>query len=144
MRLHSMHIHILFPAFLGLALLAAATPATVYIIRHGEKPQNKHDHGLNLDGIKRSLCLREIFGDLSDYHIGHIMAPAVKRSKSSKCFHIFRVFCTIPPNSLSIYAFSIPSTESTIGNAMQLLRTSIQLSHSTTNISNPSLNFIPL
>ncbi|KAJ5477107.1 hypothetical protein N7539_007251 [Penicillium diatomitis] len=74
-------INTLLPA-LGLAVLISGHPATVYIIRHGEKPHNKNDHGLNLDGIKRSLCLPGIFGNSSEYNIGHIMAPTVRESMS--------------------------------------------------------------
>ena len=53
----------------------------MYMIRHAEKPPNSDDHGLTLDGIKRSLCLRDVFGERSDYNIGHIMAPTVKWSE---------------------------------------------------------------
>ena len=54
----------------------------MYMIRHAEKPPNSDDHGLTLDGIKRSLCLRDVFGEHSDYNIEHIMAPTVKWSES--------------------------------------------------------------
>lgn len=54
----------------------------MYMIRHAEKPPNSDDHGLTLDGIKRSLCLRDVFGEHSDYNIGHIMAPTVKWGES--------------------------------------------------------------
>jgi hypothetical protein len=68
--------------FFGLAVVSARSPPKVYIIRHGEKPPNRDDHGLTLDGIKRSQCLRDIFGKQSGYDIGHIMAPTVKWSES--------------------------------------------------------------
>ncbi|GLI72182.1 hypothetical protein PoHVEF18_000352 [Penicillium ochrochloron] len=64
--------------FFGLAAVSARNPPKVYMIRHGEKPPNRDDHGLTLDGIKRAQCLRDIFGQNSDYNIGHIMAPTVK------------------------------------------------------------------
>ncbi|OOQ82382.1 phosphoglycerate mutase family protein [Penicillium brasilianum] len=61
-----------------LAAVSARSPPKVFMIRHGEKPPNRDDHGLTLDGIKRSQCLRDIFGRDSGYDIGHIMAPTVK------------------------------------------------------------------
>ncbi|OGE57761.1 hypothetical protein PENARI_c001G03098 [Penicillium arizonense] len=63
---------------LVLGIVSAQNP-TVYIIRHGEKPANKDDHGLILDGIKRAQCLRSVFGEGSGYNIGHIMAPHRKK-----------------------------------------------------------------
>ncbi|KAJ5157396.1 uncharacterized protein N7482_008496 [Penicillium canariense] len=63
---------------LFLAAVSASSPPKVFIIRHGEKPANPDDHGLTWDGIKRSQCLREVFGEHSGYDIGHIMAPTVK------------------------------------------------------------------
>lgn len=48
------------------------------MIRHGEKPQNPNDHGLTPDGVKRAQCLRRVFGQGSEYGIGHIMAPRVE------------------------------------------------------------------
>jgi hypothetical protein len=68
-----------------LGVVAAQHP-TIYIIRHGEKPANKNDHGLTLDGIKRAQCLRNVFGEGSGYNIGHIMAPRVKKSMSRAFF----------------------------------------------------------
>lgn len=50
------------------------------MIRHGEKPQNPDEHGLSSDGVKRAQCLRHVFGQGSEYDIGHIMAPHVKKS----------------------------------------------------------------
>ena len=51
------------------------------MIRHGEKPSDPKDHGLAADGIKRAQCLRHIFGQESEYNIGYIMAPHVKKSR---------------------------------------------------------------
>lgn len=65
-----------------LVAVSARNPPKVFIIRHGEKPPNPDDHGLTLDGIKRSQCLRDVFGKDSSYDIGHIMAPTVKWSES--------------------------------------------------------------
>ncbi|KAJ5185112.1 Surfeit locus 6 [Penicillium cf. griseofulvum] len=50
------------------------------MIRHGEKPRNPDEHGLSSDGVKRAQCLRHIFGQGSEYDIGHIMAPRVKKN----------------------------------------------------------------
>lgn len=69
-----------------LAAVSARSPPKVFMIRHGEKPPNRDDHGLTLDGIKRSQCLRDIFGRDSGYDIGHIMAPTVKWSESRNIY----------------------------------------------------------
>ncbi|KAJ5223952.1 phosphoglycerate mutase family protein [Penicillium chermesinum] len=57
-------------------LLAAATLAiadpTVYLIRHGEKPDD--GNGLSAQGEQRAQCLSNVFGSSSGYDIGHIMA----------------------------------------------------------------------
>lgn len=59
--------------FAGLSILSlASAQATVYLIRHGEKP-DKGD-GLNADGEQRAQCLVNVFGSSSGYSIGHIMA----------------------------------------------------------------------
>ncbi|KAH6885932.1 hypothetical protein B0T10DRAFT_563913 [Thelonectria olida] len=57
--------------------LAAAKP-TVYLIRHGEKPDD--GNGLSVQGEMRAECLRNVFGSSSKYNIGHIMAQAYKSS----------------------------------------------------------------
>lgn len=56
---------------LGLAAFAAARP-TVYLIRHGEKPDRGNE--LSAQGQQRAQCLRSVFGPGSGYNIGHIMA----------------------------------------------------------------------
>ncbi|KKA29066.1 hypothetical protein TD95_005257 [Thielaviopsis punctulata] len=63
---------------------------TVYLIRHGEKP--KKGNGLSAVGVQRAQCLRTIFGDHSDYHIGHIMAQKPKSNGKQK-----RPFDTVKP-----------------------------------------------
>ncbi|CAK97483.1 SURF6-domain-containing protein [Aspergillus niger ATCC 13496] len=55
------------------------SPPTVYLIRHGEKPPDPEDSGLNADGFKRAECLREVFGVGSPYDIGHVMAPKINK-----------------------------------------------------------------
>lgn len=57
------------------ATLATAKP-TVYLIRHGEKPDD--GNGLSAQGVQRSQCLRSVFGSSSEYNIGHIMAQTPK------------------------------------------------------------------
>lgn len=59
---------------LSLALFTslASAKATVYFIRHGEKPDS--GDGLSAQGQQRAQCLRDVFGASSSYNIGHIMA----------------------------------------------------------------------
>jgi hypothetical protein len=66
------------PALLSaLAFLTVATAKpTVYLIRHGEKPES--GNGLNAAGQKRAQCLRSVFGASSKYQIGHVMAQTPK------------------------------------------------------------------
>ncbi|KAJ6111437.1 hypothetical protein N7523_007498 [Penicillium sp. IBT 18751x] len=63
--------------FALLATLAVADP-TVYLIRHGEKPDS--GDGLNAQGLERAQCLRNVFGASSSYNIGHIMAQTPSSS----------------------------------------------------------------
>ncbi|KAJ5216742.1 uncharacterized protein N7469_011607 [Penicillium citrinum] len=65
----------LLSAFFAAASLATASP-TVYLIRHGEKPDD--GNGLNAQGLQRAQCLRSVFGSSSQYNIGHIMAQTPK------------------------------------------------------------------
>lgn len=53
-------------------LTLASAQATVYLIRHGEKPDS--GDSLNAQGEQRAQCLRTVFGTNSSYDIGHIMA----------------------------------------------------------------------
>ncbi|KAJ5294779.1 hypothetical protein N7508_009600 [Penicillium antarcticum] len=87
-----MLLHWVFTALCLVPGIASAQNPTVYIIRHGEKPKNKDDHGLTLDGIKRAQCLRSVFGEGSGYNIGHIMAPHVKDDGAHR-----RAFLTVLP-----------------------------------------------
>ncbi|KAJ6153632.1 hypothetical protein N7470_006591 [Penicillium chermesinum] len=59
---------------LPLALLAALAVAdpTVYLIRHGEKPDS--GNGLSSQGEERAQCLVNVFGASSSYDIGYILA----------------------------------------------------------------------
>lgn len=61
------------------ASAAAASGPTVYLIRHGEKPDS--GNGLSAQGLQRAQCLRTVFGASSSYNIGHIMAQQPKSSK---------------------------------------------------------------
>ncbi|RAK88134.1 60S ribosome biogenesis protein Rrp14 [Aspergillus costaricaensis CBS 115574] len=76
---------LLSPLCLSTILYASPTstpnpnPPTVYLIRHGEKPPDPGDSGLNADGFKRAECLREVFGVGSPYEIGHVMAPKINK-----------------------------------------------------------------
>lgn len=71
-----MHFQNLALCLAGLSL-ALAEP-TVYLIRHGEKPDD--GNGLNAAGEQRAQCLRNVFGATSQYNIGHIMAMTPKSS----------------------------------------------------------------
>ena len=62
---------------LALCSFAFAKP-TVYMIRHGEKPDK--GNGLSQEGEQRAECLRTVFGPGSGYDIGHIMAQKPKSS----------------------------------------------------------------
>ena len=67
-------------AFLALNLLPLALgQATVYLIRHGEKPSS--GNGLTAQGEQRAQCLTGVFGPDSDYDIGHIMAETPQSGK---------------------------------------------------------------
>lgn len=60
------------PLAIFLFVAFASAKATVYFIRHGEKPND--GDGLSTAGEKRAQCLRTVFGASSGYNIGHIMA----------------------------------------------------------------------
>lgn len=59
-------------------LLNALATTTVYLIRHGEKPET--GNGLNAQGVRRAQCLQNVFGNTSSYAISHIMAQTPKLS----------------------------------------------------------------
>ncbi|KAJ5973788.1 hypothetical protein N7481_010998 [Penicillium waksmanii] len=86
----------LFPsAILAFCLLwtvtSARKPPTVYLIRHAEKPADKADHRLTHKGKERAQCLRTVFGAESEYNIGYIIAPTVKKhGKHSRPFETVR------------------------------------------------------
>lgn len=80
--------------FLPLLLVpAAAAKATVYLIRHGEKPSDG-GNGLNAQGLERAQCLRSVFGSSSSYNIDYIMAMTPKSGMLpallKKCPYIFQ------------------------------------------------------
>eukprot|EP01117_Protostelium_nocturnum_P001050 TRINITY_DN11373_c0_g1_i1.p1 TRINITY_DN11373_c0_g1~~TRINITY_DN11373_c0_g1_i1.p1 ORF type:complete len:195 (-),score=55.59 TRINITY_DN11373_c0_g1_i1:70-654(-) len=51
---------------------------SIFLIRHGEKPEDDEIVGLNERGKKRAQCLRKVFGASSLYKIGKIMAMTPK------------------------------------------------------------------
>ena len=61
----------------------ASAKATVYFIRHGEKPDD--GDGLSTEGEQRAQCLRNVFGATSGYSIGHIMAQTPKSGMIHRC-----------------------------------------------------------
>lgn len=56
-----------------------ASEATVYLIRHGEKPNS--GNGLSKEGKERANCLVNVFNTSSPYEIGHIMAETPHSGK---------------------------------------------------------------
>lgn len=65
--------------FLLLLVNLASAKATVYLIRHGEKPNSAN--GLSAKGEKRAKCLRKVFGACSQYDIGRIKAETPESGK---------------------------------------------------------------
>lgn len=65
----------------ALPLAMAAGDATVYLIRHGEKPAN--GSGLSAAGMQRAQCITNVFGESSSYDIGHIMAETPQAGEKS-------------------------------------------------------------
>ena len=61
---------------LSFATAVLAKP-TVYLIRHGEKPDDG-GNGLSATGLQRAQCLRQVFSGGSQYGITHIMAQTPK------------------------------------------------------------------
>lgn len=76
-------MHTILPFFLLAAASLTDAAATVYLIRHGEKPSNR-GNGLSTTGLGRAQCLKNVFGPNSGYDIGYIMAQT---PKSSTCAH---------------------------------------------------------
>ncbi|KAF7592250.1 hypothetical protein BBP40_000452 [Aspergillus hancockii] len=58
----------LLPYYLIAAAAIATASPTVYLIRHGEKPDDGGT-GLSAEGVQRSQCLRSVFGKDSGYNI---------------------------------------------------------------------------
>ncbi|KAJ5720086.1 hypothetical protein N7493_006964 [Penicillium malachiteum] len=81
-------MHSILLSLLALSGVSTARP-DVYFIRHGEKPHNG-GIGLSDDGLERAECIRDIFGDHSDYNIGYIMAQKPKKSecRAPEDFHL--------------------------------------------------------
>jgi hypothetical protein len=69
--------------------LATIAEPIVYLIRHGEKPQN--DDGLSTQGLQRAQCLRRVFSGGSQYQIGYIMAEKPRKGVSIRQFHLSRL-----------------------------------------------------
>ncbi|KAF2018878.1 hypothetical protein BU24DRAFT_405619 [Aaosphaeria arxii CBS 175.79] len=91
-----MHLPFLLPvlftctALTSAAAVAAAAKPTVYLIRHGEKPEE--GTGLSAEGVQRAQCLRKVFGKESKYDIGHVMAQQYKPDGKRK-----RAYDTVLP-----------------------------------------------
>lgn len=79
-------------------LALASAQATVYLIRHGEKPSDG-GNGLSAQGQQRAQCLVNVFGSSSQYDIGYIMAETPKSDGSRD-----RPYETVEPlaNSLGL------------------------------------------
>ncbi|KAJ6015160.1 hypothetical protein N7540_009751 [Penicillium herquei] len=87
-------MHSILLSFLALSGLSIARP-DVYFIRHGEKPNNG-GIGLSDDGLERAECIRDIFGDHSDYNIGYIMAQKPKKRNESLLFASWQLWNIAP------------------------------------------------
>lgn len=72
-------LKMLLPYYLLAAAAAVMASPTVYLIRHGEKPDDG-GNGLSAQGVQRAQCLRSVFGKDSKYNIGYIMAQTPKKS----------------------------------------------------------------
>ncbi|KAL4733924.1 hypothetical protein BDV11DRAFT_213296 [Aspergillus similis] len=72
-----MYSKILSAALLATTYTVALAKPTVYLIRHGEKPDDGST-GLSTQGEDRAQCLRQVFGASSGYDIGCIMAMTPK------------------------------------------------------------------
>ncbi|KAF2092654.1 putative phosphoglycerate mutase family protein [Rhizodiscina lignyota] len=60
----------------------ASAQATVYLIRHGEKPDS--GDGLSSQGEERAQCLTNVFGPSSGYDIDYIMAQTPQSDGSQQ------------------------------------------------------------
>lgn len=56
----------------SLLLASSAMNPTVYLIRHGEKPDS--GNGLSPEGQERAKCLVDVFAANTSYDIGYIIA----------------------------------------------------------------------
>lgn len=54
---------------------------TIYLIRHGEKPEDDDIPGLSPQGKQRAQCLRNVFNKSSPYNIGYIMSQDYKKGE---------------------------------------------------------------
>lgn len=68
-------------AALSVLLTTATAQATVYLIRHGEKPSDG-SNGLSAQGQQRAQCLVNVFSSSSGYNIGYILAEQPKSDGS--------------------------------------------------------------
>ncbi|KAF2672524.1 putative phosphoglycerate mutase family protein [Microthyrium microscopicum] len=75
--------------------LVAAGPPTVYLIRHGEKPDS--GNGLSAQGVQRSQCLPNVFGYQSSYYIAKIIAQTPQSDGSQQ-----RPYDTVVPLSQNL------------------------------------------
>ncbi|KAJ5328199.1 60S ribosome biogenesis protein Rrp14 [Penicillium brevicompactum] len=75
---------VLLALFFFLSVGSAKHKPTVYLIRHGEKPADKKNHGLSAEGELRAQCLRHVFGQHSGYNIGYILAPHTKETAGQR------------------------------------------------------------
>ncbi|KAL4756208.1 putative phosphoglycerate mutase family protein [Aspergillus foveolatus] len=74
-----MYSKIISAALLATTYTLAFAKPTVYLIRHGEKPDDGST-GLSAQDEDRAQCLRQVFGVSSGYNIGYIMAMTPKNN----------------------------------------------------------------
>lgn len=80
-----MYSKIISAALLATTYTLTFAKPTVYLIRHGEKPDDGST-GLSAQGEDRAQCLRQVFGASSGYNIGYIMAMTPKDSMHAALF----------------------------------------------------------
>ncbi|KAH7327306.1 putative phosphoglycerate mutase family protein [Rhexocercosporidium sp. MPI-PUGE-AT-0058] len=64
---------------LPILTMTLGSAQTVYLVRHGDKPADG-GNGLTAQGMQRAQRLRTVFGAISQYYIGYIIAEQPKPS----------------------------------------------------------------
>jgi hypothetical protein len=75
--------------------------ATVYLIRHGEKPEPEAD-GLSAKGITRAEALPGVFGPQSAYNIGYILAEHPKKGAVHRVYPAILILFSFPKTFVKV------------------------------------------